>query len=114
MPRLTTGARLSTDASAQEVVQEAWLAMIRGLDKFEGRSSLRMWLLGILGNIGRSRGVGEARTVPWLSLGPADDAVPAVDPDRFRVRMTGGRDTGLRSASHEPGRVHRRRRSSGN
>jgi RNA polymerase sigma-70 factor (ECF subfamily) len=58
--------------------------MIRGLDKFEGRSSLRTWLLAILGNIGRSRGVREARTVPWSSLSPADDAVPAVDPDRFR------------------------------
>jgi len=46
---------VSTDASAQEVVQEAWLAMIQGLDKFEGRSSLRTWMLAILGNIGRSR-----------------------------------------------------------
>ena len=45
---------VSTDASAQEVVQEAWLAMIQGLDKFEGRSSLRTWMLAILGNIGRS------------------------------------------------------------
>jgi RNA polymerase sigma-70 factor (ECF subfamily) len=77
-------AHVSTDASAQEVVQDAWLAMIRGLDKFEGRSSLRTWLIAILGNIGRSRGVREARTVPWSSLGPADDAGPAVDPDRFR------------------------------
>jgi RNA polymerase sigma-70 factor (ECF subfamily) len=85
-PMMLQAARayVSTDASAQEVVQEAWLAMIRGLDKFEGRSSLRTWLLAILGNIGRSRGVREARTVPWSSLGPADDAVPAVDPDRFR------------------------------
>jgi RNA polymerase sigma-70 factor (ECF subfamily) len=74
---------VSTDASAQEVVQEAWLAMIQGLDKFEGRSSLRTWMLAILGNIGRSRGVREARTVPLSSLGDEDDG-PAVDPDRFR------------------------------
>jgi RNA polymerase sigma-70 factor (ECF subfamily) len=75
---------VSTDASAQEVVQEAWLAMIQGLDRFEGRSSLRTWMLAILGNIGRSRGVREARTVPLSSLGPEDDRGPAVDPDRFR------------------------------
>jgi RNA polymerase sigma-70 factor (ECF subfamily) len=85
-PMMLQAARayVSTDASAQEVVQDAWLAMIRGLDRFEGRSSLRTWLLAILGNVGRSRGVREARTVPWSSLGPADDAGPAVDPDRFR------------------------------
>ena len=77
-------AYVSTDASAQEVVQDAWLAMIRGLDKFEGRSSLRTWILAILSNIGRSRGVREARTVPWSSLGPAEASGPAVDPDRFR------------------------------
>lgn len=77
-------AYVSTDASAQEVVQEAWLAMIRGIDQFEQRSSLRTWVLAILGNIGRGRGVREARTVPWSSLGPADGAGPAVDPDRFR------------------------------
>jgi RNA polymerase sigma-70 factor (ECF subfamily) len=75
---------VSTDASAQEVVQEAWLAMIQGLDKFAGRSSLRTWMLAILGNIGRSRGVREARTVPLSSLGPDEDDTPAVDPDRFR------------------------------
>jgi RNA polymerase sigma-70 factor (ECF subfamily) len=75
---------VSTDASAQEVVQDTWLEMIRGLDKFEGRSSLRTWLLAILGNIGRRRGAREARTVPWSSLSTADDAGPAVDPERFR------------------------------
>jgi RNA polymerase sigma-70 factor, ECF subfamily len=85
-PMMLQAARayVSTDASAQEVVQEAWLAMIRGLDKFEGRSSLRTWLLAILRNIGRSHGVRESQTVPWSSLGPSDDAGPAVDPDRFR------------------------------
>jgi RNA polymerase sigma-70 factor, ECF subfamily len=83
-PMMLQAARsyVSTDASAQEVVQEAWLAMIRGLDKFEGQSSLRTWLLGILANIGRSRGVREARTLPLSSLSP--DEGPAVDPDRFR------------------------------
>jgi RNA polymerase sigma-70 factor, ECF subfamily len=76
-------AYVSTDASAQEVVQDAWLAMIRGLDKFEGRSSLRTWMVAVVSNIGRSRGVREARTIPWSSLGPPDEN-RAVDPDRFR------------------------------
>jgi RNA polymerase sigma-70 factor (ECF subfamily) len=77
-------AYVSTDASAQDVVQDTWLAMIRGLDNFEGRSSLRTWVLAILSNIGRSRGAREARILPWSSLGPSDDDGPAVDPGRFR------------------------------
>ena len=76
-------AHVSTDASAQEVVQDAWLAVIRGLDKFEGRSSLRTWVLAIIGNLSRTRGVREARTLPWSSLGPAENDSQAVDPDRF-------------------------------
>lgn len=75
---------VSTDASAQEVVQDAWMALVRGLDRFEGRSSLRTWMLAILANLGRSRGVREARTLPWSSLGPVEDDGPAVNPDRFR------------------------------
>jgi len=74
---------VSTDASAQEVVQEAWLAVIRGLDRFEGRSSLRTWVLAILANLGRTRGVREARTIPWSSLGPSETDGPAVGRDRF-------------------------------
>ena len=77
-------AHVSTDASAQEVVQDAWLAVIRGLDKFEGRSSLRTWVVAIIGNLSRSRGVREARTVPWSSLNTAGNDSPAVDPDHFR------------------------------
>ena len=77
-------AHVSTDASAQEVVQDTWLAMIRGLDTFEGRSSLRTWVLAIIGNLSRSRGVREARTVPWSSLNPVENGSPAVAPDRFR------------------------------
>lgn len=74
---------VSTEASAQEVVQDAWLAVIRGLDRFEGRSSLRTWVLHIVANVGRTRGVREARTVPWSSLGPEDEG-PTVDQSRFR------------------------------
>jgi RNA polymerase sigma-70 factor (ECF subfamily) len=68
-----------TDSAAEEVVQEAWLAVVTGLDGFEGRSSLRTWVLGIVVNIARRRGVRDARTVPFAALGDE----PAVDPARF-------------------------------
>jgi RNA polymerase sigma-70 factor (ECF subfamily) len=62
---------VSTEASAEEVVQDTWLAVIRGIDQFEGRSSLRTWVYRILVNTAKKRGVRESRTVPWSSL--ADD-----------------------------------------
>ena|SRR5689334_8736463 len=68
---------------AEEVVQETWLAVINGLDRFQGRSSLKTWILSILVNQAKTRGTREARTVPFASLAPPDD-VPAVDPERFR------------------------------
>jgi RNA polymerase sigma-70 factor, ECF subfamily len=68
---------------AEEVVQEAWLGVINGLGRFEGRSSLKTWILSILVNQAKTRGTREARTVPFASLASDDDA-PAVDPDRFR------------------------------
>ena len=76
---------VSTRASAEEVVQETWLAVIRQLDRFEGRSSLRTWVFRILENQARSRGVREARAVPWsAAFGDVEDSAPTVDPARFR------------------------------
>lgn len=76
---------VSTDASAEEVVQDTWLAVIRGVDRFEGRSSLRTWVYRILVNTARKRGAREGRTVPWGSLGlGVEDRGPTVDPRRFR------------------------------
>ncbi|MGH8969781.1 MAG: RNA polymerase sigma factor [Actinomycetes bacterium] len=75
---------VSTEASAEEIAQETWMAVVRGLDAFEGRSSLRTWVFRILTNLAKTRGVREARSVPWSSLGPADGSGPTVDPDRFR------------------------------
>ena len=75
---------VSTEASAQEVVQDTWLAVIRGLGGFEGRSSVRTWVLRILANLGKTRGAREARTLPLSSLDPGEPDEPAVDPDRFR------------------------------
>jgi len=54
--------------SAEDVVQEAWLGMLRGLATFEGRSSLRAWTFTILVNQARTRGAREARTVPQPEL----------------------------------------------
>jgi RNA polymerase sigma-70 factor, ECF subfamily len=79
-------------AVAEEVVQETWLGVINGLDRFEGRSSLKTWILSILVNQAKTRGTREARTVPFASLAPSDHA-PAVDPERFRgphEQYTGG------------------------
>ena len=70
-------------AVAEEVVQESWLAVIRGLDRFEGRSSLKTWILSILVNQAKTRGTREARSVPFASLAPEDHA-PAVAPERFQ------------------------------
>ena len=69
-------------AVAEEVVQEAWLGVLNGLDRFEGRSSLRTWVLRIVANTAQTRGVREARVVPMSSLAEGDE--PAVEPERFR------------------------------
>lgn len=76
---------VSTEASAEEVVQDTWLAVIRGIDRFEGRSSLRTWVYRILVNTAKKRGVRESRTVPWSSLATTDEERgPTVDPALFR------------------------------
>jgi RNA polymerase sigma-70 factor (ECF subfamily) len=71
-------------ALAEEVAQETWLAVIRGIDRFEGRSSLKTWLFRILINQARTRGVRERRTVPDSALGDEEGGGPAVEPERFR------------------------------
>jgi RNA polymerase sigma-70 factor, ECF subfamily len=76
-------------AVAEEVVQDTWLGVIRGIDRFEGRSSLRTWIFQILLNNARTRGQRERRTLPFSSLrrrGPEERDEPAVDADRFQGR----------------------------
>jgi RNA polymerase sigma-70 factor, ECF subfamily len=74
-----------TRAIAEEVVQETWLGVFSGIDRFEGRSSLKTWLFRILTNRAKTRGVREARSIPFSSLAAAElgDDEPSVDPDRF-------------------------------
>ena len=71
---------------AEEVVQETWLAVLQGLDRFEGRSSLRTWIYSILTNRARSKGQRESRSVPFSAFGSFEDGgdEPAVEPERFR------------------------------
>lgn len=89
--RLVRLARLfvSTDASADEVVQDTWLAVLDGLDAFEGRSSLLTWISRILVNRAKTRGVRDARMLPLSALGEDthdDGPEPAVDPARFNAK----------------------------
>ncbi len=70
-------------AVAEEVVQETWLAVIQGIDRFEQRSSLKTWVLSILVNVARSHGVKENRSIPFATTAVITD-VPAVDSHRFR------------------------------
>jgi RNA polymerase sigma-70 factor (ECF subfamily) len=75
----------TTEAVADEVVQETWLAVLHGLDRFEGRASLRTWMVRILINIARNRGERERRQVPFSAFAePTRGREPSVDPDRFQ------------------------------
>jgi RNA polymerase sigma-70 factor, ECF subfamily len=78
--RMYVGSR----AVAEEVVQEAWLAVLNGIGAFEGRSTLKTWIFRILTNIAKTRGQREGRTIPLSALA-GDEPEPAVDPERFLV-----------------------------
>jgi RNA polymerase sigma-70 factor, ECF subfamily len=74
-------------AVAEEVVQETWLAVLNGIEKFEGRSSLKTWLFRILSNRAKTRGEREGRSVPFSAIAATDAAAgaePSVDADRFQ------------------------------
>jgi RNA polymerase sigma-70 factor (ECF subfamily) len=78
----------STAAVAEEVVQETWVGVIKGISRFEGRSSLKTWVFRILTNTAKTRGVREGRSIPFASLAAEGDG-PAVDPERFLGDDTG-------------------------
>jgi RNA polymerase sigma-70 factor (ECF subfamily) len=66
---------------ADDVVSEAWLGVVRGLARFEGRSSLKTWIYRIVANVAKTRAVREARSVPFSAF--ATDDEPSVDVERF-------------------------------
>jgi RNA polymerase sigma-70 factor, ECF subfamily len=75
---------VSSRAVAEDVVAETWLAVYTGLERFEGRSSLKTWLFRILTNKAKTRGQRESRTVPFSALAAdGDEGETAVDVDRF-------------------------------
>ncbi|WKG06031.1 RNA polymerase sigma factor [Mycolicibacterium sp. HK-90] len=76
---------VSTHELAEEVVQETWIAVLRGIDRFEGRSSLRTWLFTIMVNIAKGRGVRERRLTDLEVLAASGGTV---DPARFRAGDT--------------------------
>ncbi len=71
------------EAVAEEVVQDTWMAVLEGLDEFEGRASFKTWLYRILANRARTRAVREGRSVPFSALERPEDGESAVDPERF-------------------------------
>jgi RNA polymerase sigma-70 factor, ECF subfamily len=70
-------------AVAEEVVQEAWLAVFKGIGRFEGRSSLKTWLFRILTNTAKTRAIREGRSIPFSALAGDEEDGPSVDPERF-------------------------------
>jgi RNA polymerase sigma-70 factor (ECF subfamily) len=71
-------------AVAEEVVQETWLGVLKGIDRFEARASLKTWIFRILSNTAKTRAERERRTLPFSALtNPAGVPEPAVEPDRF-------------------------------
>jgi RNA polymerase sigma-70 factor (ECF subfamily) len=74
---------VSSRAVAEEVVQETWLGVLRGVDRFEGRSSLKTWLFRILVNTAKTRGEREGRSIPFSSSVRAGSDEPTVEPERF-------------------------------
>jgi RNA polymerase sigma-70 factor (ECF subfamily) len=88
-PGLLRLARLHVPSQevAEEALQETWLAVLRGIDGFEGRSSLRSWVIGILLNQARQHGRRERRSLPFAALrrmGEEGRDEPAVSPMAFQ------------------------------
>ena len=82
-------AHVPSRAIAEDVVQDTWVGVINGIDRFEGRSALRTWIFQILLNIARTKGVREKRVLPFAYFrrrAEEGGGEPAVDPERFQGR----------------------------
>ena len=77
---------VATREQAEDAVAETWLGVLKGIDRFEGRSSLKTWIFRILVNRAKTKGMREQRSVPFSSLGSEGESgepEPSVDPGRF-------------------------------
>ena len=83
MKRVARG-YVASDAVAEEIVQDTWLAIVSGIDRFEGRSALGTWIFSILTNQAKTHSARERRALPLSCVGPRDAEEPVVDPDRFQ------------------------------
>ncbi|MBK7972413.1 MAG: sigma-70 family RNA polymerase sigma factor [Deltaproteobacteria bacterium] len=97
---------------AEEVVQESWIAVLEGLHRFEGRSSLKTWISHIVANQARTRAVREARCLPFSSFDESvarelADTAPSVAPERF-TRSGDGEGHGRAGHWADPPRDWRR------
>ena len=83
MKRVARG-YVASDAVADEIVQDTWMAILTGIERFEGRSALGTWMFSILTNQAKTHSTRERRALPLSSVVPGDAEEPAVDPDRFQ------------------------------
>jgi RNA polymerase sigma-70 factor (ECF subfamily) len=75
---------VESDAVAEEIVQETWLAVLAGIDRFQGRSAMSTWIFSILVNQAKTHQAREYRSSPFSSIAERADPSAAVDPDRFQ------------------------------
>jgi RNA polymerase sigma-70 factor (ECF subfamily) len=76
---------VASDAVAEEIVQETWMAVVTGIDRFQGRSALATWIFSILTNQAKTHSARERRALPFSAIAPREVDEPAVDPDRFQT-----------------------------
>ena len=83
-------AYVPSEAVAEEVVQETWMAVLEGIHRFEGRSSIKTWLFQILSNRAKTRGKRESRYVSFSEATPGSDQDDdlALEPERFHTSGT--------------------------
>jgi RNA polymerase sigma-70 factor (ECF subfamily) len=85
MMKRVARAYVASDAVAEEIVQDTWLAIVTGIDRFEGRSALGTWIFSILSNQAKTHSARERRALPLSCVAPTDAQEPVVNPDRFQT-----------------------------
>src|SRR6516165_11607811 len=77
MMKRVARAYVASDAVAEEIVQETWMAIVTGIDRFQGRSALGTWIFGILINQAKNHSARERRAMPFSCVGPSGAEEPA-------------------------------------